>query len=163
QHRLTPVNIAGNPAYRIVPKRDDFYRRLIDLRRKVWRSRCRLLPNTIYRRQRGLKNVWSRVVLGSSLSIHMKPKARFWRTRIRTSCTPPRRVPPDQSRFIATPYRPSAMRYSTLDLMNSRSFVRHRPTAWGTSILPMETNEPERDSGVLLWQEDLWRDIVSAA
>jgi hypothetical protein len=35
QHRLASVNIAGNPAYRIVPKRDDFYRRLIDLRRKV--------------------------------------------------------------------------------------------------------------------------------
>jgi hypothetical protein len=29
------VNIAGNPAYRIGPKRDDFYKRLIDLRRKV--------------------------------------------------------------------------------------------------------------------------------
>ena len=35
QPRLGLVNIAGNPAYRIGPKRDDFYKRLIDLRRKV--------------------------------------------------------------------------------------------------------------------------------
>jgi hypothetical protein len=35
QPGLSPINIRGNPAYRIVPNRDDFYRRLIDLRRSV--------------------------------------------------------------------------------------------------------------------------------
>jgi hypothetical protein len=35
QRKLAPVVIAGNPEYRIVPNRDDFYRRLIDLRRMV--------------------------------------------------------------------------------------------------------------------------------
>lgn len=35
QQRLKPVNIAGNAAYRITPAKDDFYKRLIDLRRSV--------------------------------------------------------------------------------------------------------------------------------
>ena len=35
QTRLWPINIMGDPRYRIDPAKDDFYRRLIDLRREV--------------------------------------------------------------------------------------------------------------------------------
>src|SRR5262249_49013257 len=35
QKGLRPINIAGNPAYRIDPYKDDFYRRLIELRNEV--------------------------------------------------------------------------------------------------------------------------------
>ena len=35
QSRLRPIKIAGNPNYRIDPYRDDFYRRVIDLRATV--------------------------------------------------------------------------------------------------------------------------------
>ncbi len=35
QPGLRPIDVAGNPAYRVDPARDDFYRRLIDLRTEV--------------------------------------------------------------------------------------------------------------------------------
>jgi hypothetical protein len=35
QSRLAAINIRGNTAYRIIPRHDDFYKRLIDLRRTV--------------------------------------------------------------------------------------------------------------------------------
>jgi hypothetical protein len=35
QPGLRPINIAGNPEYRVDPARDDFYRRLIELRQEV--------------------------------------------------------------------------------------------------------------------------------
>lgn len=37
QPNLRPIDIAGNPAYRVNPGTEDFYRRLIDLRRTVQR------------------------------------------------------------------------------------------------------------------------------
>ena len=35
QQDITPINIAGNPDYRVDPAKEDFYKRLIDLRRDI--------------------------------------------------------------------------------------------------------------------------------
>ena len=35
QSGLSPINIAGNPAYRVEPASEDFYKRLIDLRQEI--------------------------------------------------------------------------------------------------------------------------------
>ena len=275
QPRLGPVNIAGNPAYRIGPKRDDFYKRLIDLRRKVKeeesRANSREEKERLHSEQLALKILANATSHGIFIEINVEdldekePRTIHTGDRAFQSASDKLEVPgkyfhpllatlitgaarlmlaiterlaldhgldwafcdTDSMAFAMPPttehdlsaaerfeeqveqvcawfeplnpyeakgsilemedqnfvfdaasssprleplycYAVSAKRYTLFNIGGDGQPIIRKASAHGLGHLyppygNEDPDEPERDSGVLTWQEDLWRDIVSAA
>ena len=75
QESLNPINIAGNPDYRIDPYKDDFFKRLIDLRNEV-KGRLKQAPgderNTLEAEQLALKIVANSTSYGIFIELNVE-------------------------------------------------------------------------------------------